>query len=48
MAKAWNIKDHFEDQHIKKVKQLFDETRRNKFPASTKKRFRVNVCSGYD
>lgn len=43
MAKAWNIKDHFEDRRLKKTKRLFDEICHDESPPSTEKRFRVNV-----
>lgn len=39
MAKAWSIKDHFEDRRLKKAKRLFDEICHDESPVP----FRVKV-----
>ena len=36
-------KDHFEDRRFKRARRLFDEICHDELPASTEKRFRVNV-----
>ena len=43
LAKAWGIKDHFEDRRLKKANRLLDEMCHDESPASTEKRFKVNV-----
>ena len=40
LAKAWGIKDHFEDRRLKNAKDYLIKC---VTPSSTEKRFRVNV-----